>query len=130
MTDQITQEQAVQIAEFLGVEERPEVGWSLSGSLWLDDKPLLDNEGDRIDMVGFIPWLYSPEGQSAVMDRLWAVEAGVWTEPDFSLEADLKTKIKKVYVMVSWGDNEFEGIAPTRQHALLLAVLSMLKGGE
>ena len=115
----MTQEQAVKIAEWLGVVETE------NGLLTYKDDFM---QGDKDD--AFEPstwrnvscWLYSPEGQSAVMDKLdsqgypysWSA-----TDRNFSIMP------KHMY-----DDEEFEGNAPTRQEALIDAVLEMLKGGE
>jgi len=116
--ERITQEQAVQVAGWLGFKH--------------------DNAGFfQIPNLGghtipeLIQYLYSPEGQEAVIDRLeklyirqehWPASIG----PD-SIIYKLSSgsfdwlEYKRVHA---------QGRAPTRQHALLLAVLEMLRGGE
>jgi len=114
-TDRISEEQAVQVAEWLGYEITmvSGVACSESGGMLLPTWHYLD----------------SPEGQEALMDKLESEGWDIWNEQ--FLNPDL-SKSRTVILGKIETDNEsaiYSARAKTRQHALLLALLEMLKGG-
>lgn len=114
MSEQITEEQAVQVAEWLG--------WRRS----VTENQFWVKQGlHRCLHENLATFFYSPEGQEAVMDKL---------EKTHSFHFSFRDKEAKIilYEWVSVGEHKIEGwrqtiTTTTRQHALLLAVLEMLK---
>jgi hypothetical protein len=128
MDDRITQEQAVEIAEWLGVKsEKCEFGDSGIRGDGKQDTIFYEEIGRYTNEVSphivtpdrFLrEYLYSPKGQSAVMDRLG--EAQWFTCKYYSVQRDWE-------VTIQFPLSREYGHAKTRQHALLLAVLELLK---
>lgn len=109
--ERITQEQSVQVAEWIGMKKdgqmvEPHYWWHCG---FINDK----SKWKLLRAKDYLKdWLFSAEGQEALMDKL---EHGFYWHP----------KKGQFNIMKSDG-NISSGFAPTRQHALLLAVLGML----
>ena len=113
--EQITQERAVEIAEWLGLVLLTTPNKYFPPP---NEKPwYVNREGDFITDNPIEEYLHSPEGQSAVMDKVMKCFGYVLFEADRH-DGGCWCGI----------DSEKEQKAKTRQHALLLAVLEMLKG--
>ncbi len=119
----IKQEDAVKVAEWLGVMK----GCYYSTKDFSSKTTVLWIKRDQGN-IGFIPWLISPEGQEALMDKLLAEKKYEVYLARMCCE-EVITKIELIPDPPMKVDC-ISITAPTRQHALLLAVLEMLKGGE
>lgn len=145
--DDITQEDAVKVAEFLGGHKLSEQGMKEL----IDDEHENWSEGDEIwDFEGrygpfhyctledFKTWIMDSKGQSAIMDRL--EELAVEKSPDFEFEIGFISwsLFAPAPCWVVWIGKEggvpetqiAKAYHKTRQLALIKAVLEMLKGGE
>lgn len=122
-SERITKEQAVEVAEFFKVKPIFR-HWKVNGEGYY----LIRNHKE----ISLVEWLYSPEGQSAVMDRLG--ELGVYVEippPNKYVGEKFRNEITLKELHPQGGHCWLRsGHGSTRQYALLLAVLEMLKGGE
>lgn len=108
MPDEITEQQAVKIAEWAGVEVKGVNGNFIRVGL---------------GMIKVQDWLSSPEGEVAMMDKLNGVMSKCIEFIHFTTGI-YKVKISPYFM-------EIAGEAPTRSQALQLAILKMMgKEGE
>ena len=109
----LKQEQAVKLAEWLGV--------MVSKAQFAGESPVVGTPAGHLKPAD--KWLLSPEGQSAIMDKL------LRTHRIERLAVDNDHVF--LQIEVNWGEPvEIKVNAKTRQEALINAVLEMLKGGE
>ncbi len=117
--EKITQEQAVEIAEWLCCQKR------IAGNVTTWYGKVRENVYLNMTAFELIKWLYSPQGQEALMDKL------------DSTRVDHRYERGGTICWLSWNMDDYNfpqkqvsSQAKTRQDALLLAVLEMLEGGE
>lgn len=128
MTEQINQEQAVQVAEWCGVYQKMEK----VAKRMHDDSKAHGTEGlfsiKKITISLVTDELYRSEGQEAVMDKLEEKGWHVGNKPTNATTNNPKGIGRSINLL----RRDFFVVlrSKTRQHALLLAVLEMLKGGE
>lgn len=116
---EITQEEAVKVAEWLGKKKiTPHCEFNQGVPYWYV------TPNNALFAEELLEWLLTPEGQSAIMDRLFSldkVEDIIFDRYEDKIGCDID---------VTSQQPSFNTYAPTRQLALIKAVLEMLKGGE
>lgn len=139
--DDITQEEAVTIAEWLELEYECVNDGNEPFACWLNAHCEPITFGDEIVLQDQIDsWLLSPEGQSAIIDKLGELptlqQIVFFREKENEVITEKENKVIQIILSSPNPVEEagywvlHEGIAPTRQLALIKAVLEMLEGGE
>ena len=126
-SEQISQEQAGEVAEWLGMYY---IGFHSCHHWFLQQDE--DKTGMYDDLIchtdALIDWLYSPEGQEAVRDKLGSLVIRDYCSPACGVSEWWEITLTKRGRRAFTGDYHLGGAtAKTRQHALLLAVLEIIK---
>ena len=123
MSERINEKQAVGVAEWVGVENHYFANTDKIDGVIFNGNLLWDKDDTQYFWGTISNWLYSAEGQEALMDKLGQKILGI----EFGYCCIKKISHKSVIIThydrgVDWRAN-----AKTRQHALLLAILEMIK---